>query len=142
MFCFYHCHCLCPVCAPLSCLHFSTLGKKKNKHFSLLSALLSSCQAPEVLLGLIWGYTRHILGKVARVSTSMAGWGFLKGRAGSKAVEGRGMFTLVGMECSVKPRLDVNAPSLSCGTEWCIECMGFCGNGVNSKWKIGGKNKT
>lgn len=93
-----------PCVLPLSCLCFSTLGKEKNKHF-LLSALLSPSQAPEVLLGLSWGYTLCILGEVPRVSASMASWGFLKGRVGSRAVEGRGMFTLVGMECSVKPVL-------------------------------------
>lgn len=90
---------------PLRCCRFSALEKEKNKHFSLSSALLSSCQAPEVLLGLSRGYTRCILGEVPRVSASVAGWGFLKGRVGSRAVEGRRMFTLVGMERSVKPVL-------------------------------------
>lgn len=84
-----------PCVFPLSCLCFSTLGKEKNKHF-LLSALLSPCQAPEVLLGLSWGHTWCLLGEAPQVPASVTGWGFLKGRAGKRAVEGRGMFTLVG----------------------------------------------
>lgn len=65
------------------------------------------------------------------------GWEQGCGRKRDVHIGGDGVFCEAGTL-----RLDVNAPSLSCGKEWWIEWMGFCGNGVNSKWKIGGKNKT
>lgn len=103
-----------PCVLPLSCLCFSTLGKEKNKHF-LLSALLSPCQAPEVLLGFSWGHTRCLLGEAPQVPASVTGWGFLKGRVGRRAVEGRGMFTLVeggGFHAASAVMLDVHPPGL------------------------------
>lgn len=52
VFCFYHCSCLCPVCAPNELSLFLNIGERKNRTLLPLSALLSPCQGLRLTPGL------------------------------------------------------------------------------------------
>lgn len=119
---FLPCRCLCPMCA-LRQLSSSVLSgeREKQKHFLLLSALLSPCQAPEFL----WAPLGVTLSASLRRSLAclplwLAGV-FGKGRVGRKAMRGRGVFTLVAKEWTVKP------PASCVRGKGGLNCTGFCG---------------
>lgn len=83
-------------------------GKKKQQHFSLLSALLSPCQTlGRSPLGSVWGRASCLSGGVPRGAASMTGCWVLKGKVGRRPVEGGGCPPPWGKACCVKPALHV-----------------------------------
>lgn len=127
VFCFCHCHCLCPRVLPLTRLSlFLNAGERENTETLLVISSAVFLSGPGVLTSASCG--RSPVGLPLGWLECFKG----EGQGGGKAVEVKGMCTLVRMECS---------PPFSGGREWCTGWMGLCGKGVNSKRKMGEQNR-
>lgn len=127
-FCFYHRRCQCPVYAPSPLSLFLDAGEReKQKHFSVLSALPSPCQASGSSL---WAHLRSHLGppRGGPRGAGPCGWlGSLKGEEWEESSRRKRDPSKSGRGHSMKPVLDGTPPSLCMGGRGGLNCTGFYG---------------
>lgn len=136
------------------------LEAEKCSVFVVVTVFVSVCSHSLVFVSQCWGKrkTETLLGISSAVSLSglkfswgsvrvtpvplgggpqwaclWASWSVLKGRVGGRLWKGKGCVHWGGW-CVLRSQH-------SCGREQCIEWMGLCGNGVNSKWKMEEQNR-